>query len=366
VLVALLADTHFGARNHSPLFQQYFEEFYSHTFFPTLEQRDIKHVIHFGDLFDNRKMTSLFIQNRARTCFLDELEVRGIDMHIFVGNHDTLYKNDNSINSVREICGRYPNIHIYEEPTEVKIGGCKILFVPWLNSTNMEEGLNTIKNSSADVLMGHLEINGFAMYRGSYCEHGLQKDLFGRFKAVFSGHFHTRSRDGNIEYLGAPYEMNAQDSGDSRGFHVFNTETLQKRFVENPLQMHYKLIYDDRDPDLHSDYLDADCALYKDRYVKVLVSHKTTPHVLERFLDRLHAANAAGVSVLEDFALECSEDSELLDLEASGERLVPQSTLSVLDNYVNGLEGFDVYRDKLKSVLHEIYLEAVHSGDEQD
>jgi UDP-2,3-diacylglucosamine pyrophosphatase LpxH len=365
VLVALLADTHFGVRNHSPLFQRYFETFYEQVFFPALERHGIKRIIHFGDLFDNRKMTALSILNRARVSFLDEVERRGIEMDILIGNHDTFFKNDNSINSVREMCSRYPNIHIYEEPVEVTVGDLKVLYVPWLNPSNMEEGLKTIKASTAKVLMGHLEINGFAMYRGTFCENGLQKELFSKFKAVFSGHFHTRSRNGNIEYLGAPYEMTSQDAADSRGFHIFNTKTLNKRFIENLFQMHYKIVYDDRDILTHAAYNEMDVEQYTDRYVKVVVAHKATPHILDRLLERLYATNPAGVSVLGDYALEASEESDDSG-EIKQEQLIPQDTLSMLDNYVNGLEGLAISRDKLRNLLHEIYLEAIHNNDAQD
>ena len=36
--VAIITDTHYGARKGSKLFQDYFELFYKNVFFPTLEQ----------------------------------------------------------------------------------------------------------------------------------------------------------------------------------------------------------------------------------------------------------------------------------------------------------------------------------------
>ena len=57
--IALLADSHFGARNDSAPMQQSMAQFYSRVFFPTLDQWDIKTVIHLGDYFDRRKYTNI-------------------------------------------------------------------------------------------------------------------------------------------------------------------------------------------------------------------------------------------------------------------------------------------------------------------
>ena len=53
--VAIITDTHFGARKSSKVFHDFFQKFYDDIFFPTLEERGIKTCIHMGDAFDNRK-----------------------------------------------------------------------------------------------------------------------------------------------------------------------------------------------------------------------------------------------------------------------------------------------------------------------
>ena len=76
--------------------------------------------------------------------------------------------------------------------------------------------------------MGHLEINGFKATRGHMMEDGMPKQVFDKFDNVFSGHFHTRSSDGKIHYLGNPYEMFWNDVNDPRGFTLFDTDTLEE------------------------------------------------------------------------------------------------------------------------------------------
>ena len=53
--VAIITDTHYGARKNSKLFHDYFEKFYNEIFFPKLEEEGITTVIHMGDCFDSRK-----------------------------------------------------------------------------------------------------------------------------------------------------------------------------------------------------------------------------------------------------------------------------------------------------------------------
>ena len=56
--IALITDTHFGARNDNVNFNEYFYQFYEGVFFPYLQQNNIKTCIHLGDCFDRRKYLS--------------------------------------------------------------------------------------------------------------------------------------------------------------------------------------------------------------------------------------------------------------------------------------------------------------------
>ncbi len=62
--------------------------------------------------------------------------------------------------------------------------------------------------------MGHLELIGFRVHRGYIMEHGTDASIFNKFEKVFSGHYHTRSDNGKIFYLGNPYEMYWNDCND--------------------------------------------------------------------------------------------------------------------------------------------------------
>ena len=53
--IALITDTHYGARGDSIAFDNYFRKFYENIFWPELDKREIKSIFHLGDCFDRRK-----------------------------------------------------------------------------------------------------------------------------------------------------------------------------------------------------------------------------------------------------------------------------------------------------------------------
>ena len=66
---------------------------------------------------------------------------------------------------------------------------------------------------------------------------------FKRFEKVISGHFHKKSDDGHIYYLGTQYEIMWSDY--NKDFHIFDTETRELERIENPLKIFKKFMYDD-------------------------------------------------------------------------------------------------------------------------
>jgi DNA repair exonuclease SbcCD nuclease subunit len=359
--IALLTDTHFGLKNDSLLFHHAFVRFYDEVFFPELRQRGISTIVHLGDLFDRRKYINFHILHRTRKDFLEQLVAGGYETHVIVGNHDTYFKDSNSVNSIQELVfDRYRagNFHIYEEPQEIVIDGLRVLMVPWLNPSNMLPGLEMIAKSKAPVLFGHLEIAGFHMDQNQISEHGLDGKIFDKYKKVFSGHFHHASKSGNIRYLGAPYEMTFADLNDPKGFHIFDTDTLELEFIQNPNKMFYRLVYDDREN--KEELMNRDFSQYENKFIKVVVPHKTDPILYDRWIDALLHANPADMSINEMMSLEISEevDEQFQEFDETNMTVVVSDTLTVLNTYVDGI-GVEVDKSRLKDIMRELYVEAM-------
>ena len=243
--VAIITDQHFGCRKNSKLFHDYFLKFYNDIFFPYLEEHGITTVIDVGDTFDSRKGVDFSSLAWAKDNYYDRLGIMGVQVHTIVGNHTAYYKNTNEVNAVDLLLREYHNVTVYSEATEVELDKLNVLLIPWINKENEETTFKLIKGSDCKVAMGHLELNGFRAHRGCIMDHGHPGELYSEFTKVFSGHYHTRSDDGRIYYLGNPYEMFWNDCGDRRGFTIFDTETLEHFHVDNPYRLFYNIYYED-------------------------------------------------------------------------------------------------------------------------
>ena len=347
--LALITDTHFGGRNDSQIFTDYFFKFWEEEFFPTVLKNKIKKVNHLGDIFDRRKFANIKTLNSFRERFAEWFEKNGVELHIIVGNHDVYYKDTNKVNSPKEILGgRYKKIKIYEEPEIMKFGKTKILFLPWINRENQEQSMELINSNEASVVMGHLELSGFKMYRNSVCYHGMSHSVFDGYDLVMTGHYHHKSTVGNVAYLGSTYEITWSDYNDPRGFHIFDTNTLELEYHQNPHRIFHKIIYDDTNYETVSD-MNVDFEYCRNCYVKVLVESKNNAYLFDKFIDSIQLHQPYDLSIVEDTNLSV-EESEMVN-EA-------EDTITILNKYVDGLD-IDVNLDNLKKVLHSLHREAI-------
>ena len=238
----------------------------------------------------------------------------------------------------------YDNVKVYSEVSNILIDNLNILLVPWINSENEKKSVGLIERSNAHVCMGHLDLNGFYATQGHVQEHGMDCSIFEKFKLTFSGHFHIRSTQGSIHYLGNPYEMFWNDAGDvNRGFHIFDTDTLEFTPINNPYRLFYKIFYDD------IDYQLFDARPYENKIVKVIVRTKSDIQQFEKFIDKLYASGVNDLKIVENFNFNGWDD---IDDEVESE-----DTMSILNRYI---EEADVNLDKsiIQKMMQEIYQEA--------
>lgn len=341
--VAIITDQHFGARKNSKLFHDYFLKFYNEVFFPTLEKEGITTIIDMGDTFDSRKGIDFAALSWAKDNYFDRLKEMGITVHTIVGNHTAYYKNTNDINAIDLLLREYDNIPIYSETTSIEVGGLNILLVPWINKENEKESVVRINKSRDPVCMGHLELNGFRATPGHMMEHGMKWDIFKKFKKTFSGHYHCRSNEENIYYLGNPYEMYWNDVNDeNRGFHLFDTETLEHTPVNNPFRIHKIIYYNDQD------YQMFDARELEGKIVKLIIRKKTDQLKFEKFIDKLYSANVDELKIVENFVLQESAEFEAFESE---------DTLSILNRYVEEAE-ITLDKSRIQKMIQECYQEA--------
>mgnify|MGYP000158396003 FL=1 len=349
--IVVLNDTHFGVRNSSDIFIEYHRRFFEETLFPYLKRNNIKQILHLGDLYDHRKYINFKVQHASRKMFLEKIHEMGISMDIIIGNHDTYYKSTNDLNSLKELLGYFTsNINIVTEPRVLDYDGLRIGLVPWINSENYTESIRFIKTCDAPWLAGHLELAGFDLMPGMKATDGMSPDLFSRFETVLSGHYHTKSEQGNIKYLGSQMEFTWADAGDPKYFHVIDTETRTVEQVRCPIRVFEKIYYDDRKMNYFEDY---DVSDLENKFVKVVVIHKSDPFTFDRFIDRIQQIDHHDLKIAENFDEFLGENVDV------DEQISVEDTTELLDSYIENTET-DLEKDRLKELMRSVYVEAVN------
>ena len=357
--IALITDQHFGGKSDSKSFNDYIEKFYTNQFFPYLKENKITTVIDLGDTFDRRKYVNFAILDKVRQYYFDVMRENHIQLHSIVGNHSTYYRNTNGVNSSKLLYGHYDNIEVYPEAKTISIDDTLITLIPWINSENYDKTIKFIENSKAQILFGHLEVEGFAMYKNYVAGTGLKPSIFNRYEFVASGHYHHKSSKGNIHYLGAPYEITWNDYNDPRGFHIFDTETREAEFIQNEYRLFEKIYYDDEN--WENNFRSLDTSFYTDKIVKLIVENKTMIPEFETFLDRMYKSNPIDLIILEDLSEYTARYSNLEDDDVE-----VGNTATFLQEYVDSMpidHEKRVERNKVKRLLQILYDEALNSDE---
>lgn len=351
--VCILGDCHFLVRNGSKSFNNYFEQFYSNIFFPYLINNNIKTVLQLGDIMDNRKNAHLQGLSECKKYFFDKFDEYDIQLITLVGNHDSFYRDNIEVNSQNLLIKEYNNVTIIDSPKQIELNDVPLTILPWICKDNYDDCFNLINESKSDICLGHLELRDFAMHKGILCDEGMSPDLFDKFEFVMTGHYHHRSNRGNIYYVGTPYELTWHDDSDPKGFHIFDLESRELEFVQNPYKMFNKLYYDDL---LSADTLTEDienCKLeqYSNSYIKVVVKNKENPYLFDLFLDSLYKINPIDLVIIEDLPDVLNE--EINDIDET------EDTLTILSKYIDNIKTKELDSNKLKSVLNNLYNEAI-------
>jgi DNA repair exonuclease SbcCD nuclease subunit len=347
--VAIITDQHFGARSDSVVFLDFFEKFYRDIFFPKCLENKINTVLILGDTFDRRKYTNHYSLMRAKQMFFDIMLEYNMQVYMIAGNHDTTFKNTNDVNTPDILLKEYPNIEVIYKPKTITVDNIQICMVPWICADNFYDCMEEVKNTTADICMGHFEIAGFSMYRGMESQEGLDTSLFDKFSTVFSGHYHHRSHKDQIHYLGTPYEMTWQDYNDTKGFHFFDPATLDLEFIPNTNNMFVKYYYNDS----IRDELETDFSMFEEKEVKICVEQKTDFYIFEKFLERVYKQNCHDVKIIEDFSeivLKKDADIKVDDTEV------------LIKTYVSSLET-PLDKERVYGIFKSLYNEALLTED---
>jgi DNA repair exonuclease SbcCD nuclease subunit len=345
--VCILGDTHFGVRGDSNVFHDRFEKFYSEILFPYLDKNGIDTIFQLGDMFDKKKNVNFYTLDRCKKYFFDEAKKRDIKIVCNVGNHDIYYKGSCQISAPALLLPEYDNVVIIDKPLEYEIEHEKFLILPWICNENESEVRSIIKSTKAQICLGHLALSGFCMYKGLPAEGGMPASIFDKFDMVLTGHYHHRSSDGSIFYVGTPYELTWSDFDDPRGFHILDLNDRDLTFIENPFTMFHKIEYDDTKCSAE-ELLNIDTSVFKDTYVKIVVASKSSEMTFDAFVKHVEEGGAVDVKITENPIELLISTEEIEDVE---------DTMTIIMKSIDDLES-TISTPRLKEVMVELYNEA--------
>lgn len=309
--IAIFSDLHIGVHVNSPLWHKIALQWVD-WFAASLKQNNIKDVIFCGDFYHNREsidLTSLQIG----ADIINKLQEFNLIM--IAGNHCSYFKNNAAINSLSIFRGRQNITVVDDKVHEIQIGAnCNAVLCPW--GTEMND------IPKGDVTFGHFEIQTFKMNTFKMCEQGFSiRKLLEISPLIFSGHFHFRDERlfeiGNIVYVGNPFQTDANDIGNSKGYYIFEGDTKEFTFVENtasPLIQKFKLsALCNEDADLDELYL-ACC----NNIVKFIIDEKIDSEELLILKNKLNTFGALSMEFYDEVPMEESKMSaafEGIDIE---------------------------------------------------
>ena len=220
-----------------------------------------------------------------------------------------------------------------------------LILLPWINQENEERTFDFLRNCSAPICAAHLELQGFEMQAGIPCSDGMTREHFKRFEMVLSGHFHTKSQQENIHYLGSQMEFFWSDCNDRKYFHVLDTDTRELTAVENPKTIFEKIYYDDSKPQALQNLSNLDR-----KFVKVIVVNKSKPIEFEKFIDRINMQRIHGLQIAENF-------QDFAGAQVEDDKVSVDSTDKLLYSYIDAVDT-DLDKERIKNLVRGLMIEA--------
>lgn len=345
--IYLIGDTHFGVKNNSIEWSQIQKDFFLKFFFEKIEpffnpDKDI--IIFEGDIFHYREAVNVRVQNEVFDIFtfLAKKFKRGV--FAITGNHDTYYKDNNTIHSLRALSNLADNIHIFESPEILSINGMHdFLMVPWIEEPKKLKSILADHLSFCQYVICHTDMIGFKFNKWVTVEKGLDPKTLEEYKRVYSGHIHIRQQKGNILYTGSPYQMDRGDSDNVKGFYVLgvNTQTLEETFITNtysPIFVKYK-INDILEMSIH-EILKA----FNNNFVDILIDISfANKFNITRFLEEISQSKHRKL----EFFTYSTQESKTIDIS---EDFDPDDNFNLVDIFKSYVKTKDYSRDFKKQV----------------
>lgn len=211
----IFSDLHLHERTSEVVFNEVFPGLKN----AVLNQVD-KLLVCLGDFYHLRYKVDVDIQNKVFDYFHD-LNDCGIEVILLVGNHDQINeKGDNALKPFSELS----NVEVIEQPCVYK----NFIWLPYRK--NKQILLDYLSKIPSGIVFVHHGIQGFEVSNNVLDNDGVPIKELDKYFIVISGHYHKRQNIRNIYYVGSPYQIDASEANQEKGYMVF-TKNFQEHFV---------------------------------------------------------------------------------------------------------------------------------------
>ena len=340
--IAILNDTHCGARNSAEWFFPYQAKFYD-LFWKEIDKHNIEYILHLGDYFENRKTgASVLAKEQNWKVFVKPFLDREMSMNILVGNHDVYYKNTNTLSSLDDYFRNVQGVNIIKKCSEFdKLNNfLDFSVIPWINEENYSDVLSFIENDKSSVCFGHFEFTGFPFQlNGNVCLNGIDPSLFSKYKSVYSGHFHTKSKKGNVTYLGSQMEFTWADCNDPKFFHIYDTKTKIIEPVRNPYKLHFKI------------RLPHDLTTYErhEGFYRIFTDDENEKYAKDIIKDLENIA--LDIKVIKTSTTVIEQNNQQVNISAD--------TQDIIERYIDDFDNLSLDKTKLRDITLDFYRKAL-------
>jgi DNA repair exonuclease SbcCD nuclease subunit len=330
----LTGDWHIGIRGDSELYHSIFKKWVIEFLIPTLINENVEVLCILGDFYDNRNAVNTKSDNLGIWAIEYILSKTKGKIYMIVGNHDTYLRSSREINSLKKF-EQYDRVIVINSTLKLNFGSRDIVFVPWV----LEEEIENLSKIKGDILLGHFPLTGYEMTRGIKETKGFSLESFKKnFLKVFSGHFHLR----NDIYVGNPFQMSWADTEDDKGITIFDTETLNVKFIQNIISPVYKKIYLSQ---IKNKIISLD--IITGNFIKIFIDDKYTDKMIEKLQEVIISKKPLSFSI-DGFG----EDDIITDVEVKDLTNPIESLIIWLDK-IEVKSGIE--RSVLLSKMNELY-----------
>ena len=201
----VFSDIHFGLKNNSITHNEDCKNFVDWAI-SIAKKEGCETGLFLGDWHHNRASLNLLTLSYSLKA-LEKLSEAFENFYFLPGNHDLYYRDKRDIHGA-EWAKHLPNIKVINE----WFNEDNVAIIPWL----VQDDYKKVKKIKAKYVFGHFELPHFKMNANiSMPDTGeVNADDFTKIDRVFSGHFHMRQKQRNIEYIGNCFPHNFADTDD--------------------------------------------------------------------------------------------------------------------------------------------------------